>query len=207
VPLVVLALALAAMGGVLVGWLMGRRRRPDAGGVVDRPVRPGPMPNGDRKAAKPSAGSTVPSSPEPRGQRYGAAALGYVSVSEPEAPHGQELHDQMAAIDTACCERGLVLDEVIADLEQVKDTGPEPPGLQYALQRVAAGEASCLVVAELGRLSGSSQEVGDILEWLQRRQARLVAVDDGVDTGTRSGGEAADMLASLPASSRGGGGR
>ena len=55
------------------------------------------------------------------------------------------------------------------------------------------------MVAELGRLSGSPQEVGDILEWLRRRQARLVAVDDGLDTGTRSGGEAADKLPSLPA--------
>jgi DNA invertase Pin-like site-specific DNA recombinase len=71
--------------------------------------------------------------------------------------------------------------------------------LQYALQRLEAGEASCLVVAELGRLSGSAPEVGYIVEWLRRREARLVAVDDGLDTGTTTGGKAADMLVSLGA--------
>jgi Resolvase, N terminal domain len=157
------------------------------------------MPNGDREAAKPTAGSTVRSSPEPRGRRNGVAALGYVSAREPEAVDGRELRDQMAAIDTACGERGLALDEVIADLVQVKGTRPERPGLQYALRRLEAGEASCLVVAELGRLSRSAPEIGYIVEWLQRREARLVAVDDGLDTGTRTGGKAADMLVSLRA--------
>jgi peptidoglycan hydrolase-like protein with peptidoglycan-binding domain len=168
VLLVVLVLALAAIGGLLAGWLRGRR--------------------GPREA-----------SPGPRGQRDGGAALGYVSVREPEAVDGQELRDQMAAIDTACGERGLVLDEVIRDLEQVNGTGPERPGLQAALQRLSAGEASCLVVADLGRLGRSYQEVGYVVEWLQRRQARLVAVSDGLDTRTRGGGEAADKLVSLSA--------
>jgi peptidoglycan hydrolase-like protein with peptidoglycan-binding domain len=166
VLLVVLVLALAAIGGMLAGWLRGRRRRPEA-------------------------------SPGPRGQRDEAAALGYVSVREFEAVDGQELRGQMAAIETACGQRGLVLDEVITDLDQVNGTGPERPGLQSALQRLGAGEASCLVVAELGRLSRSDQEVGYIVEWLRRREARLVAVDDGLDTGTRSGGEAADRVVSL----------
>ena len=104
----------------------------------------------------------------------------------------------MAAIKTACCQRGLALDEVITDVVQVKDTRPERPGLQYALQRLAAREASCLVVAELGRLSRSAP--GDIVEWLRRRDARLVAVDDGLDTGTRTGSEGAEQLVSLRAS-------
>jgi peptidoglycan hydrolase-like protein with peptidoglycan-binding domain len=196
VLLVVLVLALGAIGGLLAGLLMGRRRRPGASGEADGPVRPGPMPNGGRKAAKPTAGSRLPSSPEPRGQRNGAAALGYVSVRDSEVADGQELRDQMAAIDTACSQRGLVLDEVISDLEQVKDMAPERPGLQSALQRLAAGEASCLVVAELGRLSRSALDVGYIVACLRRREARLVAVAEGLDTGTTSGGEAADKLVS-----------
>jgi peptidoglycan hydrolase-like protein with peptidoglycan-binding domain/DNA invertase Pin-like site-specific DNA recombinase len=198
VLLVVLALAVGAICGVLAGWLMGRRRTPEPTGAADRPVGPGPMPNGVREA-KPTGGSTVRWSPEPRGPRDGVAALGYVSARAPEAVDGQELRDQMAAIDTACSERGLALDEVIADLVQVKDTRAGRPGLQYALQRLEAGEASCLVVAELGRLSGSAPEVGYIVEWLRRREARLVAVDDGLDTGTRTGGKAAAMLVSLGA--------
>jgi peptidoglycan hydrolase-like protein with peptidoglycan-binding domain/DNA invertase Pin-like site-specific DNA recombinase len=194
---VVLALAVGAVCGVLAGWLMGRRRTPEPTGVADGPVGPQPMPNGGREAAKPTAGSRIRWSPEPRGPREGVVALGYVSARAPEAVDGQELRDQMAVIDTACRERGLALDEVIADLVQVKDTRSGRPGLQYALQRLEAGEASCLVVAELGRLSGSAQEVGYIVEWLRRREALLVAVGDGLDTGTRTGGNAADMLVSL----------
>ena len=44
-----------------------------------------------------------------------------------------------------------------------------------------------------GRLSRSAPEVDHIVEWLRRQEARLVAVDDGLDTGT-SGGEAAYQL-------------
>ncbi len=200
VPLAVLALALAAIGGLLAGRLKGRPRTPEASGVSGGPVRPGPMPNGGRKAAKPSAASTAPSSTGPGRRRRGPAAIGYVSVREREAVDGQELRDQTAAIDTVCRQRGLVLEDVIRDLEQVNDTVPERPGMQYALRRLATGEASCLVVAELGRLSRSAPEVGYIVGWLRRREARLVAVDDGLDTGTKSGGEAADKLVSFCAS-------
>jgi peptidoglycan hydrolase-like protein with peptidoglycan-binding domain/DNA invertase Pin-like site-specific DNA recombinase len=196
---VVLALALGAICGLLAGWLMGRRPTPESSSVAGGPVGHRPMPNGGGEAAKPTAGSTIRSTPEPPGRLNGVAALGYASAREPEAVDGQELRDQMAAIDTACCQRGLALDEVIADLVQIKDTRPERPGLQYALRRLEAGEASCLVVAELGRLSRSAAEIGYIVEWLRRREARLVAVDDGLDTGTRTGGKAADTLASLRA--------
>jgi DNA invertase Pin-like site-specific DNA recombinase len=89
----------------------------------------------------------------------------------------------------------LVLHEVISDLELDNGTGTERPGLRSALQRLEAGEASCLVVADLARLSRSSPR--DIVEWLLRRDTRLVAVDDGLDTGTTSGGEAAYQLLSL----------
>jgi peptidoglycan hydrolase-like protein with peptidoglycan-binding domain len=199
VLLVVLALAVGAICGVLAGWLIGRRGTPEPTGVAAGRVGPRPMPNGGAESAKPSAGSTVRWSPEPRDGRDGLPALGYVSARAPEAVDGQELRDQMATIDTACGERGLALDEVIADLVQVKDTRSGRPGLQYALQRLEAGEASCLVVVELRRLSGSARELGDIVEWLRRREVRLVAVDDGLDTGTSTGGKAADMLASLGA--------
>jgi peptidoglycan hydrolase-like protein with peptidoglycan-binding domain len=196
--LAVLALALGAICGLLAGWLRGRRRKPEPSGVASGPVEPGPMPNGDTEAAKPTAGSTVRSSPEPRGQRNGVAALGYASAGVAD---GEELRDQIAAIHRACGQRGLALDGVITDFVQGKDTGQERPGLQYALQRLAAGEASCLVVAELGRLSRSAPEVDYIVEWLRRRDARIVAVGDGLDTGTRTGGKA-DMPESLPGQQR-----
>jgi peptidoglycan hydrolase-like protein with peptidoglycan-binding domain len=197
VPFALVALALAAVGGLLAGRLRRRRGRTEASGETDSPVRPRPTPDGGRAAAKPPAGRAASSSQESRRRRDLAAALGYVSVREPEAADGRELRDQLAAITTACRQRGLELKEVIRDRGRVNGTGPKPPGMQHALQRIAAGEASCLVVAELGRLGRSAAEVGSIVDWLRRREARLVAVDDGLDTGTRSGGEATDKPASL----------
>jgi len=159
-------------------------------------VRPGPMGNGDGAAAKPSATSSAPSS---TGRRRGPAAIGYVSVRGREGVDGQELRDQIAAIKTACRQRGLLLKHLVQDLEQVSDIAPERPGMQHALRRLAAGEASCLVVAELGRLSRSAPEVGYIVGSLRRRKWRLVAVDEKLDTATKSGCEAADKLVSVSA--------
>jgi peptidoglycan hydrolase-like protein with peptidoglycan-binding domain len=192
-------LALAAIGVVLSRWLKGTRGRPEASRSTGGAVGPEPMPKGCRKGPKPNAGATAPSSPEPGRRRNGAAALGYVSLREQEAVDGRELGGQMAAIDAACRQRGLALKDVIRDLGQVDGTGPERPGMQYALRRLAAGEASCLVVAELGRLGRSAREVGYIVLWLRRREARLVSVNEGLDTGTTSGSEVCDKLVSLGA--------
>jgi peptidoglycan hydrolase-like protein with peptidoglycan-binding domain len=192
VPLLALALALAASGGLLAVWLRGRRRRPGIGPAADRPVKPGPMSNGDSQAAR-STGSTASagSAPSP-----GAVALGYVSAREAAAVDGPELRDQVATIDTACRKRGLVLRDVIRDLEQVEAPKGERPGMQHALKRLATREASCLVVADLGRLSHSAQELGHIVGLLRQQEARLVAADEGLDTGTKSGVKAAEQLVS-----------
>jgi peptidoglycan hydrolase-like protein with peptidoglycan-binding domain len=195
-PLVVLALALAAGAGLLASRLRDRRHRPGASRSADAPVGPAPV-NGDARAATPSSEPTTPPTPAPGRRRDGTVALGYVSAREPEAVDGPELREQMAAIDVGCRRRGLVLSDVIRDLERVEAPGPERPGMQQALQRLAARDASCLVVADLGRLGRSAPELGYIVGWLRRHQARLVAVDEGLDTGTESGGEAADELVSV----------
>ena len=182
VLLVVMLLAAGAVGVLIAGRLMAMRRRPGPSGAAGHPLTPIPIPTGSRHAAKATAG-----------QGDGVDALGYVSACEPEAADGPGLRDQMATIYTACSQRGLVLDEVITDVAQVEDTRPGRRGLQSALQRLAAGEASCLVVAELGQLSHSAPEVEHIVDWLRRQDTRVVAVDDGLDTGTSTGSEAADM--------------
>jgi peptidoglycan hydrolase-like protein with peptidoglycan-binding domain/DNA invertase Pin-like site-specific DNA recombinase len=174
VLLAALALGLAALAGLLVAWLRGRQR-PERPGAADRGLT--------------SSGRT------PRRWRKRVVALGYVSVPEPGSAH--ELQDQLAAIDTACRQRGLELKEVIREVEQADDRGPVRPGMRNAFRRLAAGEATCLVVGELGRLSRSAPEVGHIVGSLRRRGIRLVAVGDGLDTGLKGGAEAADMLVSL----------
>jgi peptidoglycan hydrolase-like protein with peptidoglycan-binding domain len=173
VPWIVLALAAAAIGLAVAGWLRARRKKPEMGTAA------------------------APSSPKPGPHHSGPVALGYVTVRKPETADGQELDDQLATISTGCQERGLQLKEVIQDIEQADDSASDRPGMMDALRRLADGEESCLVVAELDRLSRSASEVEGIVESLRSREARLVAVGDGVDIETLSGDEAAALKASV----------
>ena len=68
------------------------------------------------------------------------------------------------------------------------------PGLRYALERIAAGEAQGLVVPGLRRLTRSVAELGPIIEWCARREARLVAVAQGLDTSERESRIAARLI-------------
>jgi peptidoglycan hydrolase-like protein with peptidoglycan-binding domain len=184
---VVLALALAGVGGLVAGWLRRRRRRPEESGASGGPVKPKPVPNGGGKAAKRSA--RLPSIPRPRRRARKVPALGYVTVRDREAADGRELRYQLASIDAACRQLGLILKDVIRDRERAGDTGAERPGVRFALQRLDAGEASCLVVAELARLGRSAPEIGSLMKSLRRCDARLVAVAERLDTGRNGGGE------------------
>ena len=56
-----------------------------------------------------------------------------------------------------------------------------------ALERIAAGEASTLVVARLSALASSLRELGSVLDWLQAARADLIALDVDLDTGTSAG--------------------
>jgi peptidoglycan hydrolase-like protein with peptidoglycan-binding domain/DNA invertase Pin-like site-specific DNA recombinase len=183
------ALALLVLGGLLATLARRRRGRPEASGAPVVGVTPTPPPSNGRAPVK-ETGSRRP----PRD-----AALGYLSVREPEQASGQEVQDQIAAIEAACRHRGLELTEVVRDSELVAATAPERPGMQHAMDRLAAGGASCMVVAELDRLSRSAPEVGSIVESLRRRETRLVAAGEELDTSTRSGSKAADELVSRSA--------
>ena len=84
----------------------------------------------------------------------------------------------------------------------VRDVGPSPgdlerQGLLYALEKIGRGEASCIVVSDLARLSGSAADLGGILDRLRRSHGRLVALDIGLDTASPGGQMAAQALASV----------
>jgi DNA invertase Pin-like site-specific DNA recombinase len=121
--------------------------------------------------------------------------LGYAIVP---APHGSvdrgELGEQAEEIAGECGRRGLELLELVREREPRNGKGLERPGLGYALERISAGEARGLVVSELSRLSRSATELGEILEWFTRSEARLVAVAQGLDTDERQGRLAARTL-------------
>jgi peptidoglycan hydrolase-like protein with peptidoglycan-binding domain/DNA invertase Pin-like site-specific DNA recombinase len=122
-------------------------------------------------------------------------ALGYVSVAT-DGENG-EFDTQMSAIDLYCEERGWELVEVVRDVEQPSNGNVERQGLLYALEKIGRGEASCIIVSELGRLSGSAADLGGILDRLRRSDGRLVALDIGLDTASAEGRVAAQALASV----------
>jgi peptidoglycan hydrolase-like protein with peptidoglycan-binding domain/DNA invertase Pin-like site-specific DNA recombinase len=142
--------------------------------------------------AKPNVG---PEKPPPAGVR----AIGYVSVPEGDSLRDPRLTAQIEAIDWLCHRRGWTLLEVVRDYEESRGKALERPGLGYALERLERGEASCVVVSELRRLGRSVADLGRTLEKIGRSQARLVALDVGIDTAGPYGGKAANLLAAVSA--------
>jgi Resolvase, N terminal domain len=141
---------------------------------------------GRRPGATPAEGEPAPAeSPE----HARVPVMGYATFSDRTGKESDdELGKQADVIARACEQRGLVLLEMVGDPHL--DQGPvrprlsdARPGLLYALGRIAAGDARGLVIPGLRRLTRSVAELGPILEWCMHREARLVAVAQGFDTG------------------------
>jgi peptidoglycan hydrolase-like protein with peptidoglycan-binding domain/DNA invertase Pin-like site-specific DNA recombinase len=124
----------------------------------------------------------------------GVRALGYVSVATNGDPQAGEIGEQAAQIDSLCERRGWRLVEVVRDVDHRDGGALRRPGLAYAIGRVARGEASCLVVSEVGRLTNSAAELGRILELIARGGGRLVIMDVDLDTASEAGRVAANSL-------------
>jgi DNA invertase Pin-like site-specific DNA recombinase/peptidoglycan hydrolase-like protein with peptidoglycan-binding domain len=154
-------------------------------------------------ASKPERGEDEPRNErgedEPRTEPLpdGVRALGYVCVSDQESFDDPKLKAQMEAIDRLCEQRGWRLLKLVRDKEVASGKALERPGLGYALERMEAGEASCLIVARLQRLSRSVADLGRILEVIGRNGGRLIALDLGIDTATPEGRKAANVLVSV----------
>jgi DNA invertase Pin-like site-specific DNA recombinase/peptidoglycan hydrolase-like protein with peptidoglycan-binding domain len=161
------------LGALLGGFVVRARARRDK-----EPLAPG------RSLAvvhPPERGTVTAGAP-----RKQVRAVGYVSV--PKADRDLESLDaQASAIEELCRKRGWELLHVVRDVENGHAKGLDRPGLQYALDRVAEGEASCLIVSELERLSRSAADLGQIVEWLVQRDCRLMAIDVRLDTGSPAG--------------------
>jgi DNA invertase Pin-like site-specific DNA recombinase/peptidoglycan hydrolase-like protein with peptidoglycan-binding domain len=181
----------------------GLFRRQETRYLVSDPKQPSPFWVGEKEVAKlvtaPEAqgnGEAAPEEPA-RPPNDGVRALGYVSIREAEETNAARPHRQMEAIDSLCDERDWRLLEVVRDREEPQGSALDRPGLEYALQRVERGEASCLVVSDLVRLSRSVADLGRVLDVLGRDGGRLVAVDLGVDTSTPEGRKAAEVLVAV----------
>jgi peptidoglycan hydrolase-like protein with peptidoglycan-binding domain/DNA invertase Pin-like site-specific DNA recombinase len=171
----------------------GLRRTPEARYLVSDPAKQDPF-----WVSQDEVSNIVPPArTSPFGRtREQVLALGYVSVPVNQELQSSEFDSQLDAIDTYCDEQGWELVEVVRDV----DTGArdlERQGLLYALDKIGRGEASCIIVSELGRLSRSAATLGGVLDRLERSDGRLVAVDLGLDTASPDGRVAAQALASV----------
>lgn len=184
VPLAILIAAGALMAGALAGGLIARKRERDSA------RRPGTAESRQGQQLLPASkdlpegfdGATVTAAPGDR-----VRAVGYVSVPKTNGEDADSLERQAAALERFCARRGWELLHVVRDVENGHPKGLERPGLLYALERLAEGEASCLVVSELERLSRSAADLGRIIEWIEDRDGRLVAIDLRLDTGSAQG--------------------
>jgi DNA invertase Pin-like site-specific DNA recombinase len=92
--------------------------------------------------------------------------------------------------------------EIVHEREPRRGHALARPGLGYALERISAGKAEGLVVAELSRLSHSVPELGRVLEWLLHSRVRLIAAVPGLDTDEPGGRIAVRTLIELSQSER-----
>jgi DNA invertase Pin-like site-specific DNA recombinase len=124
-------------------------------------------------------------------------AIGYASAAGSAVGAAAAMAAQRAAIERRCDAGDLELVELVGDRESAERKAPDRPGLAHALQRLADGDALCLVVAGLGHLGRSVADLGDLLRWLEDRGVRLVVLDLDLDTATEPGRAAAAALASV----------
>jgi DNA invertase Pin-like site-specific DNA recombinase len=128
---------------------------------------------------------------------HGARTLGYASVPADEDGVAQALEEQAEIIEAACGRLGLSLVEVVSERTAKAGKALDRAGVSYLVERLAAGDASCVVVTGLDRLSHSVAELGRLVEWLSTSEVRLVAVELGLDTANPEGQTAARALASV----------
>jgi DNA invertase Pin-like site-specific DNA recombinase len=122
------------------------------------------------------------------------AVVGYSTYSGTGQAGAEQLKQEAMVIARECEDRGLHLTEVVGDPESATQRGLSRPGLAYVLDRIGTGDAEGLVVSDLSKFSESSAELGTIIEWLSRADARFVAAAQSLDTSCAHGRLFADLL-------------
>jgi DNA invertase Pin-like site-specific DNA recombinase/peptidoglycan hydrolase-like protein with peptidoglycan-binding domain len=142
-----------------------------------------------------AGGGPAATEPAAQAEPVDRRLIGYVTVER--SVNGDKLHSQARAIDEACEQAGWHLLAIVRDAEGGRTF--DRPGLRYALERIADGEAAGLIVSDLKLLSRSVVDLGSLLAWFWDAGAALIALDLGVDTSTREGHHAASALITLSA--------
>jgi hypothetical protein len=108
------------------------------------------------------------------------AAIAYLSSPEEGAP--------------AELEPPVYPDDIEAVAVVREEFGGRRGRLREALEQLAAGDASALVVASLRTVAGSLRELVALLDWLAAAGCDLVALDVNLDTGSEAGGRTIAVL-------------
>lgn len=133
---------------------------------------------------------------KPRGNPP-VSALGYLTANGTARIDDPELRHQSAAIEAFCAGEGWELVMLVRDIQPESGRALNRPALSYAIERLGRGDASALVVAELGRLCGSVAQLHEILDALLGADARLVSLEPEIDTGTEFGRAAARIVSAV----------
>ena len=151
---------------------------------------------GRRRAA---VGAARHAQPAPTGP---VRAVGYTTFPERRQTVSPEGRYQARRISLACEARGMALHKLVGDVRSYSGPDLDRPALNHALELLEMGEASCLVVTSLDRLSRSAANVGTLIDWVDELGARLVVIDIDLDTSTEQGRIAARALARVGALER-----
>ena len=122
-------------------------------------------------------------------------ALGYAAASSDDPELRKRLAGSAAAIG-AWCDASVrwELTTVVHDTLRPQGRAGNRPALDYALERIAGGDADAIVLARLRDLTDSVAELGGLLRRLHDAGGSLVALDFRIDTSTEAGMRAARAL-------------
>jgi DNA invertase Pin-like site-specific DNA recombinase len=128
-------------------------------------------------------------------------AFGYTRVSiMGQAKDGDGLGMQADRIRGWCQFAGYDVPELFTD-EGVSGMKRDRPGLRAAMRAaVLAGEGAALIVYKLDRLGRNALDVQEALALLLDAKVRVVAIADGVDSGSGMGATLLKLLTSILAS-------
>lgn len=120
--------------------------------------------------------------------------VGYVRSSTPrEATSEPDLRAQESAILANAESRHLPVLEIHRDTAELA-LKADRPGLSAALDSLAAGNGTVLMVATLDRLTSSLRDATALMERAEREGWGLVALDIPIDTTTSQGATLARLL-------------
>ena len=124
--------------------------------------------------------------------------IGYIRVStDGQAESGAGLAAQRSAIRSECDRRGFDLAHIYEDAGVSAKSLDGREALSAALDALAQGKASVLVVAKLDRLARSVADFAELVRRAEREEWAILACDLGVDMTTPTGGLLANVTASV----------